>query len=83
MSANLIQGRYVYTISSDGVREESADSESMLRWSGVQKVHDASDHIFVVGRGVGAILPKRCLTGPEVVLETLQEHLRSARNARS
>lgn len=75
-SAFLVSGRFVYTISPEGVREESAHGESLMRWSGVRVVHDAPEHIFVVGQTVGAIFPKRCLgaLGPETVLAKLREH---------
>jgi hypothetical protein len=74
------RGLYTYTISPEGIHEQSANTESLMRWSGVRTIHDAPAHIFVLGPGVGAILPKRCLgtPSPEMVLSALQEHWRAA-----
>jgi hypothetical protein len=73
-------GRYTYTISGEGIHEQSANTEFKMRWAGVRAIHDRSEHIFILGPGIGVILPKRCLEshGPAVVLATLQEHHRSA-----
>ncbi len=74
-----IQSHYLYTITPDGLHSKSKFSESLLYWSGFQKVIETDTFLFFhLSAAQGFMIPKRAFISPEQGAEFMRlvEHYR-------
>ena len=80
----IILGKHTFVLDDEGIKEETEQSSSTLKWSGVQEVEETEDMIYVYVDNVSAhFIPKHFFVNEEEVNDFKMVILDKCKNIKS